>query len=157
MSSSVKDVIVDAGGKQDTQPHPLHASVSAERNSSVRRRCSDTDLEDKLHSRHIAFLPCTLCTSTFLCQCPRIQHFSFLEDRTLVGGLSPTRGVGKPRGVLSPGSRYLWKVVQPSGDCSSLQWCLAWYNLQNAHPFAEVWWMGGGEGGVSEGEGDGRL
>lgn len=40
------------------------------------------------------------------------------------------------------------RVVRPSGDCSSLSWCLASYNLQNAHPFAEVWWMGGGGGGV---------
>ena len=40
------------------------------------------------------------------------------------------------------------RVVRPSGDCSSLWWCLASYNLQNAHPFAEVWWMGGGGGGV---------
>lgn len=43
---------------------PLLPSVCP-RNSSVRRRCSDTDLEEKPHSCHIACCRVPICVSTF--------------------------------------------------------------------------------------------
>lgn len=61
MSSLVKDVIVDAGGKQDTAASPprLFFLSDCPRNSSVRRRLSDTDLEEKAHRCHIALFRVT--------------------------------------------------------------------------------------------------
>lgn len=135
---------------------PLLPSVCP-RNSSVRRRCSDTDLEEKPHSCHIACCRVPICVSTFFFYILISVYAVFPPRRT--GPWSGTtssqkeddgHGVRGGRvGVYSAlASGASSRVVRPSGDCSSLWWCLASYNLQNAHPFAEVWWMGGGGGGV---------
>lgn len=143
------------------------------RNSSVRRRrwCSDTDLEEKPHyCCHIAFCCVALCISTFLIYIHITVRVCGISTRVLTpkrgqdlgrwglsfrGRMRKGKG-GEDLGCVRRAASGLSRVVEPSGDCCSLWWCLASYNLQDAHPFAEVWWMGGG--GVQwKGVGDGRL
>lgn len=126
MSSSVKDVIVDAGGKRDTAASPstpLLLPSDCPRNSSVRRLRSDIDLEEKPHSCHIAF-----CRTPYLFQLSDINVRVCGIPTVLTGGqdlgrgsrLSSEGGCGKTWGVLRPGYTGSSRVVKPSGDCSCL-------------------------------------
>lgn len=159
MCSPVKDVIVDAGGKaRDTAASPprLFSPPSARETRPWGGGAQILTLK-RSHTAatsHVASFP-YVCQLFFWYINLRVCGISTQEDRTLVGdyqlseGGWRTRGKGGRVGVYSAlASGASSRVVRPSGDCSSLWWCLASYNLQNAHPFAEVWWMGGGGGGV---------
>lgn len=145
--------------KRETQRHPLHASSPLRlpeklvREAAVLRYWPWREATQLPHR----MLPRShMCVNFFFWYINlRVCGISVQEDRTLVGdyqlseGGWRTRGKGGRVGVYSAlASGASSRVVRPSGDCSSLWWCLASYNLQNAHPFAEVWWMGGGGGGV---------
>ena len=159
VSSPVKDVIVDAGGKaRDTAASPPRLfSPPAARETRPWGGGAQILTLKRSHTAatsHVAAVPYVY--QLFYINL-RVCGISTQEDRTLVGDYQLSEGGWRTRGVGGEGrvgvhsaqaSGASSRVVKPSGDCSSLWWCLASYNLQNAHPFAEVWWMGGGGGGV---------
>lgn len=148
---SVKDVNVDAGGKGDTAASPPRLFLPP--TAQETRPCGGAAQILTLKRSHTAatlhFAVYPTCFNFFDIKVRVCAVSTVLPGGQDLGrGLSSEGGWRRTWGVHRPGFRGLSRFAGPSRDCYSLWWCLASYNLQNAHPFAEVWWMGGGGGGV---------
>lgn len=127
-------------------PRPSFPSDSP-RNPSVGRRCSGPPALTLKRSRaattlHFCRALCCQVIQTFSCQRPCMRHFlrggrTGHWQRSQHGAREGGR-MDPAYSVLRPGGGGFSRAVKTSGDRSCLQWCLASYNLQKAHPFAEV-------------------
>lgn len=146
--------------KQDTAASPPRLSFPSDSptNSSVRRRCSDTDLEEKNTLLPHCILPVYLCVFQLFDITVRVCGICLPGRTGPWSGAQLGVGTEEDSGREDPQLRRFVPGCQPKWRLLSSHRCLASHNLQNAHPFAEV-----SEDGRRrrrsrvEGEGDGRL